>query len=91
MAIAGKYEGKLIGYNFYAKEGKEYHTYCVLMTQCKDEKTGLYADCEIARVSEEKAVIENAKAGMNVTFYGENIKTKDGMFVRYRGIEAAKG
>lgn len=90
MAIASKYDGKLIGYRMYVKDDKEFHTYYVLMAQKRDEATGLYEECDIARVNEDKAVIPNAKNGMAVTFYGENIKGKDGVFVRYHGIEVVK-
>ena len=90
MAVISKFEGILIGKEEYTKEGKTTYTYYVLITQKKDEKTGLYGACELAVIKERENPLKEPKHGQKVVFDGEFIKTKTGGFFSYSGIEVVK-
>ena len=87
MAVAGKFEGMLIGYDEYTKDGKTTSQYYVLITQKQDEKTGLYSACELVVIREQAQVLKQPKYGQAVQFYGEFVKTANGAFMAYSGIE----
>ena len=90
--MVGLYEGKLIGYRTYDKDGKKKHIYDVLCEGVeKDKDTGLFKDeCKVVSVVDEADVITAPKANMLVKFYGEETRSKNGTFIRYHGIDAVK-
>lgn len=91
--MVGKYDGKLIGYRTYDKDGKKKHIYDVFCEGVeKDNATGLYKDeCKVVSVVEDTEAITAPKANMPVKFYGEETRSKNGTFIRYHGIQPAKG
>lgn len=90
--MVGLYEGKLIGYRTYDKDGKKKHIYDVFCEGVeKDAATGLYKDeCKVVSVVEDTEAIVVPKANMPVKFYGEETRSKNGTFLRYHGIQSAK-
>lgn len=88
--MVGSYRGVLVGYRTYDKDGKTKHVYDVFCSgRHKDPQTGLYTEpCEMVVIIEDNQVLKELKYGLPVTFSGEPINGKNGMFVRYSGIEA---
>ena len=89
MAVCGKFEGVLIGYDEYTKDGKMTSQYYVLITQKQDKETNLYSACELVTIREENEKIPKTykKYGQPVQFYGEFKKMANGGFMVYSGIE----
>lgn len=86
--MVGKYQGTLIGYSKYDKDGKTTHVYEVFCGGKKNKDTGLYeTECSIIRVREETE-LKGIKANMPVEFYGETKHGKNGDYMVYSGIEA---
>lgn len=84
--MVGKYQGTLIGYSTYEKDGKTTHVYEVFCGGKKDEKTGLYtSECSIVRIREEYK-LDGMVAGMEVEFYGETKHGKNGDYILYSDI-----
>ena len=88
--MVGKYQGRLIGYSTYEKDGKVTHVYEVFCGGKKDSKTGLYTtECSVVRIRDE-AELPNMKADMPVEFYGESKHGKNGDYITYSEITAVK-
>lgn len=90
MAFTAKAYGVLVGYGSYTKDGKESHTYSVLICEKRNKETGLYGACALAEVREDSAVLENPKYGQKVSLWGEVVTTSKGAFMSYSGIESAE-
>lgn len=86
--MVGKYQGILIGYSNYVKEGKMTHVYEVFCGGKKDENTGLYtSECSIMRIREEYE-LDGMVAGMVVEFNGETKHGKNGDYLLGSDIRA---
>ena len=93
MAISSKFDGVLIGYESYTKEGKTTHIYYALVTQKQDPQTKLYTACELVTVREDEAHAlpqADLKYGQKVSFDGEFVKMKNGAFMSYSNIEVVR-
>ena len=93
MAIKSKFDGVLIGYDNYTKEGKTTHTYYALVTQGQEPITKLYSACELVTIREDEdhaIAVNDLKYGAKVSFYGEFVKMKNGAFMAYSDIEVVK-
>lgn len=89
--MTGKYNGNLIGYRTYAKDGKNYHMYDVFCEGQKDTATGLYStECTIVTIREEHEAITPLVFNMPVEFYGETKQSKNGTYIAYSGIKGVK-